>query len=74
MTERVTREIDYLRRLQHPHIIKLCAALRRRIRLMRDSYEVISTNDSIVMSIEYLTGELFDYIVKTGKVGRPITS
>lgn len=24
MTERVTREIEYLRRLQHPHIIKLC--------------------------------------------------
>jgi len=28
MTERVTREIEYLRRLQHPHIIKLCVGGR----------------------------------------------
>lgn len=33
------------------------------------SYEVLQTNESIVMVLEYLDTELFDYIVKTGKVG-----
>jgi serine/threonine protein kinase len=54
MSDRVQREIQYLGMLQHPHIIKL--------------YDVTQTTDSIVMVIEYLKGELFDYIVKTGRV------
>jgi carbon catabolite-derepressing protein kinase len=59
MSDRVQREIQYLGMLQHPHIIKL--------------YDVTQTPESIVMVIEYLKGELFDYIVKTGRV-RPARS
>ncbi|GAA6035350.1 hypothetical protein JCM8097_008827 [Rhodosporidiobolus ruineniae] len=54
MSARVHREIQYLSLLRHPHIIKL--------------YDVISTNTDIIMVIEYLSGELFDYIVKRGKM------
>jgi serine/threonine protein kinase len=32
------------------------------------SYDVMQTPDSIVMVMEYLEGELFDYIVKRGRV------
>ncbi|KAF9198498.1 Protein kinase [Haplosporangium sp. Z 27] len=49
MIARVKREIQYLKLLRHPHIIKL--------------YEVISTPTSIYMVIEYAGGELFNYIV-----------
>ncbi|KAG9064149.1 Protein kinase [Linnemannia hyalina] len=49
MFARVKREIQYLKLLRHPHIIKL--------------YEVISTPTSIYMVIEYAGGELFNYIV-----------
>lgn len=56
MQDRVEREIQYLTLLSHPHIIKL--------------YDVIQTSDYIVMVMEYLEGELFDYIVKRGRVGR----
>lgn len=31
-------------------------------------YDVISSPSDIVMVIEYLSGELFDYIVKRGKM------
>ena len=55
MQDRVEREIQYLTLLSHPHIIKL--------------YDVIQTSDYIVMVMEYLEGELFDYIVKRGRVG-----
>ncbi|CCG81440.1 SNF1-like protein kinase ssp2 [Taphrina deformans PYCC 5710] len=55
MAFRVEREIQYLKLLRHPHIIKL--------------YEVITTPTDIIMSIEYAGNELFDYIVKTGKMG-----
>ncbi|KAM0793059.1 hypothetical protein ACM66B_000545 [Microbotryomycetes sp. NB124-2] len=54
MSNRVHREIQYLSLLRHPHIIKL--------------YDVIATQNDIVMVIEYLSGELFDYIVKRGKM------
>ncbi|GAA6052313.1 hypothetical protein JCM3770_007246 [Rhodotorula araucariae] len=54
MSNRVHREIQYLSLLRHPHIIKL--------------YDVISTPSDIVMVIEYLSGELFDYIVRRGKM------
>ena len=56
MQDRVEREIQYLTLLSHPHIIKL--------------YDVVQTSDYIVMVMEYLEGELFDYIVKRGRVGR----
>ncbi|ODQ78945.1 hypothetical protein BABINDRAFT_171804 [Babjeviella inositovora NRRL Y-12698] len=54
MQGRVEREISYLRLLRHPHIIKL--------------YDVIKSNDEIIMVIEYAGKELFDYIVQTGKM------
>ncbi|MBW0512673.1 hypothetical protein O181_052388 [Austropuccinia psidii MF-1] len=54
MRDRVKREIEYLSFLRHPHIIKL--------------YDVLQDNNDIVMVIEYLKGELFDYIVHVGKM------
>ncbi|KDQ11188.1 hypothetical protein BOTBODRAFT_35489 [Botryobasidium botryosum FD-172 SS1] len=54
MKTRVTREIEYLKMLRHPHIIKL--------------YEVISTPTDIIMVIEYAGGELFNYIVEHGRM------
>ncbi|KAG8936116.1 Protein kinase [Tulasnella sp. 418] len=54
MRTRVSREVEYLRKLRHPHIIKL--------------YEVISTPTDIIMVIEYAGGELFNYIVEHGKM------
>jgi carbon catabolite-derepressing protein kinase len=50
----VKREIQYLKVLRHPHIIKL--------------YEVITTPTDIIMVIEYAGGELFNYIVDKGKM------
>ncbi|KAG8905331.1 Protein kinase [Tulasnella sp. 403] len=57
MRTRVAREVEYLRMLRHPHIIKL--------------YEVISTPTDIIMVIEYAGGELFNYIVEHGKMSEP---
>ncbi|KAK6530798.1 Protein kinase [Arthrobotrys megalospora] len=54
MAGRVEREIQYLQLLRHPHIIKL--------------YSVITTPTEIIMVIEYAGGELFDYIVKHGRM------
>ncbi|KAL5533586.1 hypothetical protein ACEPAG_46 [Sanghuangporus baumii] len=51
---RVQREIDYMRLLRHPHIIKL--------------YEVISTPTDIIIVLEYAGGELFRYIVDKGRM------
>ncbi|CDH54751.1 snf1-like protein kinase ssp2 [Lichtheimia corymbifera JMRC:FSU:9682] len=51
---RVKREIQYLKLLRHPHIIKL--------------YEVIVTPTDIIMVIEYAGGELFNYIVEKGRM------
>jgi len=60
MVNRVRREIQYLRLLRHPHIIKL--------------YEVITTPTDVILVLEYLGSEMFNYIVETGKVGlRPIS-
>lgn len=55
MIGRVNREIQYLKMLRHPHIIKL--------------YEVITTPTDIIMAIEYAGGELFNYIVERGRMG-----
>lgn len=55
MVQKIRREIQYLKALRHPHIIKL--------------YEVISTPTDIFMIMEYVSGgELFDFIVKNGKI------
>ncbi|KAL8904125.1 MAG: hypothetical protein Q9207_003476 [Kuettlingeria erythrocarpa] len=54
MAGRVEREIQYLQLLRHPHIIKL--------------YTVITTPTDIIMVLEYAGEELFDYIVKNGKM------
>ena len=51
---RVQLEVDYMRMLRHPHIIKL--------------YEVISTPTDIIIVLEYAGGELFKYIVDHGKM------
>ncbi|CDU22927.1 related to SNF1-carbon catabolite derepressing ser/thr protein kinase [Sporisorium scitamineum] len=57
MGGRVKREIQYLKLLRHPHIIKL--------------YEVITTPSDIIMVIEYAGGELFQYIVDRGRMAEP---
>ncbi|EGG21468.1 putative protein serine/threonine kinase [Cavenderia fasciculata] len=55
MDEKIRREIQNMKLFRHPHIIKL--------------YEVIETPTDIFMIIEYVTGgELFEYIVKNGKL------
>ncbi|KAH9950975.1 snf 1 [Amylocystis lapponica] len=54
---RVQREVEYMRTLRHPHIIKL--------------YEVISTPTDIIIVLEYAGGELFNYIVDHGHMPEP---
>lgn len=54
MNGRVEREIQYLQLLRHPHIIKL--------------YTVITTKTDIIMVLEYAPTELFDFIVKHGRL------
>lgn len=54
MAGRVEREIQYLQLLRHPHIIKL--------------YTVIMNKQDIIMVLEYAPMELFDYIVKHGRL------
>lgn len=55
VVEKIRREIQNLKLFRHPHIIKL--------------YQVISTPTDIFMIMEYVSGgELFDYIVKHGKL------
>ena len=57
---KIRREIQNLKLFRHPHIIKL--------------YQVISTPTDIFMVMEYVCGgELFDYIVKHGKVREVMT-
>ncbi|XP_060574978.1 5'-AMP-activated protein kinase catalytic subunit alpha-2-like isoform X16 [Ruditapes philippinarum] len=52
---KIRKEIQNLKLFRHPHIIKL--------------YQVISTPTDIFMVMEYVSGgELFDYIVKNGKL------
>jgi serine/threonine protein kinase len=55
MVGKIRREIQYLKLLRHPHIIRL--------------YEVITTPTDLFLIMEYVSGgELFDYIVKHGRV------
>lgn len=72
---KIRREIQNLRLFRHPHIIKLYEK-RRSTHPMSlfcfiNRYQVISTPTDIFMVMEYVSGgELFDYIVKKGKVRR----
>ncbi|CAJ0921211.1 unnamed protein product, partial [Mesorhabditis belari] len=55
---KIRREIQNLSLFRHPHIIRL--------------YQVISTPTDIFMIMEYVSGgELFDYIVKNGRLKTP---
>ncbi|KAF8582991.1 snf 1 [Ramaria rubella] len=54
---RVLREVQYMRMLKHPHIVK--------------HYEVISTPTHIIIVLEYVGGELFDFIVSNGRMPEP---
>lgn len=55
VVSKIRREIQNLKLFRHPHIIKL--------------YQVISTPTDIFMIMEYVSGgELFEYIVKNGKL------
>nr|XP_039265292.1 5'-AMP-activated protein kinase catalytic subunit alpha-2-like [Styela clava] len=55
VVSKIKREIQNLKLFRHPHIIKL--------------YQVFSTPTDIFMVMEYVPGgELFDYIVKNGKL------
>ncbi|CAB4256308.1 similar to Saccharomyces cerevisiae YDR477W SNF1 AMP-activated serine/threonine protein kinase found in a complex containing Snf4p and members of the Sip1p/Sip2p/Gal83p family [Maudiozyma barnettii] len=54
MQGRIEREISYLRLLRHPHIIKL--------------YDVIKSNDEIIIVLEYAEHELFEYITQRGRL------
>ncbi|KAG2392973.1 hypothetical protein C9374_009550 [Naegleria lovaniensis] len=55
MDKKIRREIKILKLFRHPHIIRL--------------YEVIETSTEIFLVTEYIGGgELFDYIVKRGRL------
>jgi carbon catabolite-derepressing protein kinase len=65
---RVKREIQYLKVLRHPHIIKLYVGTLSSS-VANDRYEVLTTPADVVMVMEYAGEELFTYIVETGKGG-----
>lgn len=55
MDQKIKREIKILKLFRHPHIIRL--------------YEVIETPMEIFLVMEFVSGgELFEYIVKRGRV------
>lgn len=55
MMQKIKREVQILKMFRHPHIIKL--------------YQVISSPTDIFMVMEFVSGgELFDYILKHGKL------
>lgn len=56
--ERVAREVHILKLIRHPHIVQL--------------YEIIETRRQLYLIMEYASGgELFDYIVASGRVAEP---
>ena len=72
MNARVKREIQYLKLLRHPHIIKLSAAFQLPVSIADSGarrYEVITTPTDVIMVMEYAGEELFNYIVAKGKGG-----
>ena len=72
---KIRREIQNLKLFRHPHIIKLYQVscqqdwrVFKQIKI-RSLFQVISTPTDIFMIMEYVSGgELFDYIVKHGKL------
>ncbi|TDH69695.1 hypothetical protein CCR75_001292 [Bremia lactucae] len=82
MSEKVRREIALLRKMRHPHIIRLCVFSRVQDEWIdsygyhvvswicfNTRYEVIDTPTDIFMVLEYIAGgELFDYIVSKGRL------
>ncbi|KAJ3658987.1 hypothetical protein Zmor_010697 [Zophobas morio] len=53
--QKVYREVDIMKRLDHPHIIKL--------------YQVMETKNMIYLVSEYASqGEIFDYIARYGRM------
>ncbi|KAI4485780.1 hypothetical protein M0804_006269 [Polistes exclamans] len=56
--EKVYREVEIMKQLEHPHIVKL--------------YQVMETKNMIYMVCEYASkGEIFDYIAQYGRMGEP---
>ncbi|XP_063993448.1 serine/threonine-protein kinase MARK2-like isoform X1 [Diachasmimorpha longicaudata] len=54
--EKVYREVEIMKQLEHPHIVKL--------------YQVMETKNMIYMVCEYANkGEIFDYIARYGRMG-----
>lgn len=68
---KIRREIQNLSLFRHPHIIRLYAYafFTAFTCIVNLRYQVISTPTDIFMIMEYVSGgELFDYIVKNGRV------
>ncbi|XP_011496992.1 PREDICTED: serine/threonine-protein kinase SIK2-like [Ceratosolen solmsi marchali] len=56
--EKVYREVEIMKQLEHPHIIKL--------------YQVMETKNMLYMVCEYASrGEIFDYIARYGRMSEP---
>lgn len=65
MSEKVKREIQILRSFKHPHIVRLSSPFLD----FMFRYEVIDTPSDLFLVTEYVRGgELFDYIVRHGRV------
>ncbi|CAC5367534.1 PRKAA [Mytilus coruscus] len=73
VVSKIKREIQNLKLFRHPHIIKLYQVMSTPTDIfMVMEYQVISTPTDIFMVMEYVGGgELFDYIVKHGKLKEP---
>ena len=66
MSVKVKREIKILKMFKHPHIVRLYVFLRNG---WWYRYEVIDTPSDIFLVMEYVPGgELFEYIVRKGRV------
>lgn len=68
---RVQKEIEFMRVLRHPHIIKLSVhfyniSLSSLTSNSINRYEVINTPQDIIIVLEYAGGELFNYIINNG--------
>ena len=59
--ERIEKEIKYMKKLNHPNIVKI--------------YEIFENDDNYYISMEYVSGgELFNYIVKNKRLDENETS
>ena len=66
MWSKVRREIQILQKFKHPHIVRVYIVT---ICIVMGRYEVIDTPTELFLVIEYVPGgELFDYIVRKGRV------